>query len=460
MKDLEPKSSTNRGRLLKVLGLGFGLAVIVGNTIGAGIFRAPGEIAAHLPNVWLFLAVWVVGGLYAFLGSLSIAELGAMLPRSGGQYVFARYGLGEYAGFIVGWSDWISTCGTISLIAIVVGDFSGGLFPALAGKNLIIAAGIAVVFALLQWRGIVLGSSVQNVTSLLKTLAFLALIAAAFVFGGQSVATTSATVKVATGSALLGAIIISLQAVIYTYDGWTGVIYFSEEVKNSGRDIPRAMFGGVWLVIGIYLLVNLALIYVLPIEKIAGQEFAAGTAAQLIFGRYGDPIFRSLTILSMLSGVNANTLMASRVLFAMGRDGLFSRQAALVNRGGTPTVALMMSLAVALLFIVFGKTFAKVISVLAFFFVANYTLSFITVFVLRRREPLKERPYRAWGYPFTTGLALLGSLAFLLGAIASDLSSGSRDSLYAVLLLAASYPAFRVVKLLTVHEKPAETPEL
>jgi len=453
-------TAARRGRLLKVLGVGFGLAVIVGNTIGAGIFRAPGEIAGHLPHVWLFLAVWVAGGLYALLGSLSIAELGAMLPRSGGQYVFARYGLGEYAGFIVGWSDWISTCGTISLIAIVVGDFSGGLFPVLAGKNLSIAAGIAIVFALLQLRGIVLGSSVQNVTSLLKTIAFFALIAAAFVFGGQSVATTSATVKIATGPALLGAIIISLQSVIYTYDGWTGVIYFSEEVKDPGRDIPRAMFGGVWLVIGIYLLVNLALIYVLPIEKIAGQEFAAGTAAQLIFGRYGDPIFRSLTILSMLSGVNANTLMASRVLFAMGRDGLFSRQAALVNQGGTPTVALMMSLAVALLFIVFGKTFAKVISVLAFFFVANYTLSFITVFVLRWREPLKERPYRAWGYPFTTGLALLGSVAFLIGAVASDLSSrspetGSRswDSIYALLLLAASYPAFRVVKLLTAREK-------
>ena len=444
-----------RGRLLRVLGVGFGLAVIIGNTIGAGIFRAPGEIAGHLPNVWLFLSVWIAGGLYALLGSLSIAELGAMIPRSGGQYVFARYALGEYAGFIVGWSDWISTCGTISLIAIVIGDFSGGLFPGLAGQTLTIASAVAIFFAILQWRGIVLGSGIQNVTSLLKTLAFLALIAAAFILSGKGSATAppQAAVHIAAGKALLVAVILSLQSVIYTYDGWTGVIYFSEEVKDPGRDIPRSMFGGVLLVIGIYLLVNLALLYVLPITTIAGQEFAAGVAAQTIFGRYGDPIFRSLTILSMLSGVNANTLMASRVLFAMSRDGLFSRQAATVNKGGTPTVALLMSAAVALLFIVFGKTFSKVISVLAFFFVANYTLSFISVFVLRRREPLKDRPYSTWGYPWTTGLALIGSVTFLLGAVASDLSSGSRDSIYAILLLATSYPVFRVVKLLTASEK-------
>src|SRR5918999_3486899 len=124
------------GRLLQVLGVGFGLAVAVGNTIGAGIFRAPGEIAAHLPNPWLFLAVWVAGGLYALLGAFQIAELGAMIPRSGGQYVFSRYALGEYAGFIVGWSDWISTCGTTAAVTIIIGEFSGALFPSVSGQTL------------------------------------------------------------------------------------------------------------------------------------------------------------------------------------------------------------------------------------------------------------------------------------------------------------------------------------
>ena len=175
---------------------------------------------------------------------------------------------------------------------------------------------------------------------------------------------------------------------------------------------------------------------------IAGKDFAVGVAANEIFGRYGDTVFRSLTILSMLSAVNAYHLMASRVLFAMSRDGLFAQRAATVNKGGTPVPALLVSVAVALLFIVFGQTFERVLAVLAFFFVANYTLSFISVFVLRRREPQRERPYRAWGYPWTTAAALLGSLLFLAGAVASD----TRNSIYALLLLALSYPVFRLVK--------------
>jgi len=145
----------------------------------------------------------------------------------------------------------------------------------------------------------------------------------------------------------------------------------------------------------------------------------------------------------MLSGINALHLMATRVIYAMSRDGLFTQKAALVNEGGTPTVSLFLSVAVAVIFIVFGKTFEKVITVCAFFFVANYVLSFISLFVLRQREPDKPRPYRAWGYPFTPGLALIGSIVFLAGAIYAD----RENSVYALVLLAASYPVFRLVKL-------------
>jgi APA family basic amino acid/polyamine antiporter len=135
-----------RGRLLRVLGVGFGLAVIIGNTIGAGIFRTPGAIAEHLPDPWLFLGVWILGGVYALLGAFSVAELGATIPRSGGQYIFARYALGEYAGFIVGWSDWISTCGSASAVSLVIGEFAGKLFPALRGSGVLIATTVAIVF--------------------------------------------------------------------------------------------------------------------------------------------------------------------------------------------------------------------------------------------------------------------------------------------------------------------------
>lgn len=441
------KSAPN-GRLLRVLGVGFGLAVIIGNTIGGGIFRTPGVIAEQLPNVWLFLGVWILGGLYALLGAISLAELGTMLPRSGGQYVFVRHALGDYAGFVAGWSDWISTCGSTAAVSLVIAGFAGVLFPALSGRPQALAAVVAIVFAMLQWRGISWGSSVQNWTSLMKAVAFLVLIVAAFLLGGGSENSFSSDPAVSSiagsagASALAVALVVSLQSVIYTYDGWTGVIYFSEEVKQAGKDIPRSMFGGLLLVIAIYLMVNMALLYVLPLSRIAGQDFAAGAAAQVIFGRYGDTVFRWLTIVSMLSAVNAFHLMATRVLFAMSRDGLFMRRAATVNAGGTPALALFISAAIAVLFIQFGQTFERVITVLAFFFVGNYALSFISLFVLRRREPMRERPYRAWGYPWTTALGLLGSIFFLLGAVWGD----RENSVYALLLLAASYPVFRLTR--------------
>jgi APA family basic amino acid/polyamine antiporter len=440
------------GKLLRVLGVGFGLAVIVGNTIGAGILRAPGDVAKQLPQRLLFLGVWVAGGAYALLGANAVAELGTMIPRSGGQYVFARRALGDYAGFLVGWSDWLSTCGTTAAVSVVIGDYTVALFPSLAGRGPSVAVAVAALFALIQWRGIRWGGGVQNVTSLAKCLAFAALIIACFAFGGARDATTDAVtteaMRVPHGLTLGLAVVLALQAVIYTYDGWAGVVYFSEEVKDPARDIPRSLFGGVLLVLAIYLLVNLALLYVLPISRVAGSDLAVGAAAQELFGANGDRVIRALTIVSMLSGLNAYHLMATRVLFAMSRDKLFSVRAARVNAGGTPTVALFVSCLVAVLFIVLSGTFAKIIAGLAFFFVANYTMTFASLFVLRRREPRAPRPFRAWGYPWTTALALAGSVAFLIGAVAADLAGETRDSLYALSLLVASYPLFRLVKLI------------
>lgn len=435
-------AKNRQGKLLRILGLGFGLAVIIGNTIGAGILRTPGEVAAYLPNTWLFPGVWLIGGLYALLGAVSIAELGAMIPRSGGQFVFVRRALGDYPGFIVGWSDWVSTCGTVSLISMVIAEYSGVLIPALSSRAAIVASAVIISFAVLQWRGVRWGSNVQNLTSLLKALAFIALVAACFIFGGdQSGQINNSQSPVINERSMFLALILALQAVIYTYDGWTGVIYFSEEVREPGRDIPRALLGGALSVMVIYLLVNLALLYVLPLSRIAGEPLAVGAAAQAVFGARGETIIRWLTIISMLSAINANSLMASRVLFGLGRDELFSDRASVVNQGGTPTVALLLSTIVSVFFIVTG-TFNQVIAVLAFFFVLNYALSFFSVFVLRRKEPDTARPYRAWGYPWTTGLSLLGSVAFLIGAVAGD----TRNSLYALLLLALSYPVFLLLR--------------
>lgn len=447
------EAAVERGRLLRILGVGFGLAVIIGNTIGAGILRTPGDVAAQLPNTWLFLGVWLLGGIYALLGAFSISELGVMIPRSGGQYVFAQYALGDYAGFVIGWSDWLSTCGTAAAVSIVIGEYLGDLFTVLSGRSVGIALAVVIVFAVLQWRGIRWGSAAQNITSLFKALAFVALIAACFILGGK----TSNDIEPSTIAApTFLAVILALQAVIYTYDGWTGVIYFSEEVCDPRRDIPRSMFGGVLAIMAIYMLVNIALVYVLPISKIAGSNLAAGEAADVIFGERGGVIIKSLTIISMLSAINAYHLMASRVLFAMGRDKLVSTKFVRVNEGGTPTPALLASTIVAVLFILGSaienayrnsqKIFEDIIAVLAFFFVVNYLVSYISVFVLRRREPQRERPYRTWGYPVTTALTLIGSAAFLVGAVVIDLVNDRRNSLYALALLAVSYPVYWLVK--------------
>jgi APA family basic amino acid/polyamine antiporter len=439
----------HRGRLLQVLGVAFGLAVSIGNTIAGGIVRTPGEIATYLPTAGLFIAVWLVGGLYALLGANSIAELGTMTPRSGGQYVFARRALGPYAGFIVGWSDWMSTCATNAAVSIVIGEYSSALLklwlPGDETRFIVpIAAAVVLGFALLNWRGIRLGNAAQNLTSLLKALIFLGIVAACFMFGQRGVEAegVAAAVTVPTGLALFTAFMLALQSVMYTYDGWTGPIYFSEEIRNPARDIPRAMMGGALGIIGIYALFNLALLYILPFSKMAGENFAMGAAAGLIFGPAGDTIARALMVVCLLSGINAYVLMTSRVLFSMSRDGLFSARATAVNAGGTPTVALLLSTVVAMAFLLSG-TFNQVIAICAFFFVANYLISFTAVFVLRWREPDAPRPYRAWGHPWTTGAVLLASFAYLGGVIYSDL----RTSAISLVLLGLSYPAFRLMKL-------------
>ena len=439
--DISLPVDERRGRLLRVLGMSFGLAITIGGTIGMGILRTPGEVAAQLPNTWLFIGVWIVGGIYALLGTVSVAELATMIPQSGGFYVLVRRALGPYAGFIVGWSDWLSTCGTTAAVAIVISEYTGVLFPRLASQQTRIALLTAVAFALLQWRGVRWGSGAQQLTTSLKALAFFALIAACFILGGHNSVESSAPQIIPSGLSFLTALIVALQGVIYTYDGWYNAIYFSEEVRDPGRTLPRAMIGSMFLVIGIYLLVNLALLYVLPLSRLAGEKLAVGAAAEAIFGAQGGIIISALATISMLSTINANQLIAPRILLALSRDRLFSERAVKVNRGGTPTVSLFLSTTAAVLFILSG-TFEKVLALLAFFFVANYAMTFLSVFVLRRREPDAVRPYRAWGYPWTTGLVLVGSIAFLAGAVMSD----TRHSLYALFLLAASYPAFLLLR--------------
>ncbi len=435
-----PKISLRRG-----LGVGFGVAVAVGSMIGAGILRAPADVASQLPVPALFLGAWVVGGLYALMGANALAELGTMLPRSGGQYVFVRHALGPYAGFLVGWNDWVSTCGSVAAVALVVGDALGVVVSALGGRAIVVAAVFVAIVTVVLLRGVRESDTAQRWTSGLKALALLALVAACLIAKALGIVSIpdqvhAAPLIIPVGAALALAFVTALQGIIYAYDGWTGILYFSEEVRDAGREIPRALFLGVIAVIVLYLLLNVAFLVVLPLPVLASSPLAAATVASAVFGSRGGTLVQLLVVLALPSAIVANSLMASRVVFALGRDEAAPRLFAKVNDGGTPSAALLASSAVGALFLLTGA-FERVIALCAFLFVASYTLSFASVFVLRHREPGAPRPYRAWGHPWTTGLVLLGSIAFLGGTVAADAKTG----LVAVGLVAVSYPLYRVL---------------
>ena len=428
-------------QLRRALGVGFGVAVAVGSMIGAGILRTPADVAAQLPHPALFLAAWLIGGVYALLGANALAELGTMLPRSGGQYVFVRHALGPYAGFLVGWNDWLSTCGSVAAVALVVAGAMGALLPALGDHVVGLALLVTVVVGVVLWRGVTASDRAQRLTSALKAAVLLLLVVACLGARawGRGVPEAGAPLVVPSGLALGAAFVTALQGIIYTYDGWTGVLYFSEEVRDAAREIPRALLGGVVSVMLLYLLLNVAFLVALPLPVIARSPLAAASAAEVVFGSAGGTVVQLLVVLALPSAVVANALMGSRVAFALGRDGAAPTWLAGVNAGGTPGRALAVTMVVAGLFLLTG-TFERVIAICAFLFVASYAMSFTSVFVLRHREPGTPRPYRARGHPWTTGLVLAGSVAFLAGTVLADPMSG----VIALALAAASYPVYRV----------------
>ncbi|HEY4303804.1 MAG TPA: APC family permease [Gemmatimonadaceae bacterium] len=426
-------------RLLRMLGLWFGLAVTVGNTIGGGILRTPGSIAQLLPHETFFVGIWLIGALYALLGANALSELGTMLPRSGGQFLFARHAFGDYAGFVVGWMDWVSTCASTAAIGVVLGESVAWVIGQPATLAPHVATAITIVFTLLLISGTSIGDCAQRITSLLKAVALMALVVACFAARAHvAPASQPPIAPTATGFA---AFLLAAQAVIYTYDGWSAPIYFSEELTNPDRDIPRSMFLGLASVAIIYILINLAFVRAVPLTSLASSDLPAATVANVLFGANGALLVRIVVIVSLPSAVNACLLMASRVIFALSRDGLGIPMLTKVRATGAPTTALIAGGVVAIAFVQSG-TFDQIIAIAAFFFVASYTLSFMAVFLLRRREPQARRPYRAIGHPWTTGFVLLGSLGFLVSAILSD----RRNSVIALGILVLSYPVFRLMR--------------
>jgi APA family basic amino acid/polyamine antiporter len=243
---------------------------------------------------------------------------------------------------------------------------------------------------------------------------------------------------------------LALQAIISTYDGWHSPIYFSEEFSDPARDLPRSLIGGVLAVIAIYLLINAALLRVLPLSELAASTLPLAAAAEHLFGAIGGQLITGLALLSVLGLINTSILSAPRVLYALASDGLFLPAATRVNAGGTPTVALLLTCGAMALLVAFGD-FSILLAIASFLYVALYASGIASLFVLRRREPELERPFRAWGHPFSGLIVLSGSLAFLVGALLEDRS----HSLWALALVVAAAPLYGLTRRFVPQDSPA-----
>jgi basic amino acid/polyamine antiporter, APA family len=441
---IEPKT-TERGQLLKILGVGFGIAVGIGGTIGVGVLRNPSGVAAQLPSVWMVMMVWSLGGVYCLLGANYLTELATMIPKAGGFYVYAERAFGSYGGFVVGWSDWLNNTLGLSFISVVFGEYAAQLFaPNLRGGRIIFSVSIIVVIALVNLIGLRSGSETQKISSLLKAVALLGFVVACFVFGGQNNHADAAQIALApptTFSSGLVAFVLAFQLVLGTYDGWYSAIYFSEEDTNPANNLPRSMFCGIAAIIGIYVLVNLAILNVLPIPQLAASKFAGADAMSSIFGVRSGQLVSILALLSLIGIINAILMMAPRIMFALGRAGLFFKNATVVNKGGTPIFTLLLTALSAIVLSSIG-TFELLLAVGQFFIVVITILLIISLFILRRREPDLPRPFRAWAYPFAPLLMLVFAVLLFFGYLVSN----PYPSLYALILLALSYPLFRLKK--------------
>jgi len=406
------------GGLRRILGFGFGLAVIVGATLGIGILRTPGLVAGQVSSPAGILAVWIVGGLYTLVSASCFSELGTMLPEEGGYYVYARHAFGNTVGFAVGWTDWLTYCSVLGYVSIGMAEFTGVLIPPLAGSVSTVAVSILVGLVALQWAGVRVSSGFQQVTTAVKFVAFLVVVVAAFTIGHRAPQSTT----VASNASLTG-LVVALQAVVITYGGWQSGLYFSEEDRDPRRNIPRSMMGGVAAVIVVYLAINVALLWVLPVSDLAHSTLAAADAARVLIGQAGQQAITILSIISLPPMLNAIIMLAPRILFAMGRDGLLWKRTATVTGRGTPTVATVVTTIVAVALIVTG-TFQRLVAITAFFLALNYAVCCVGLIVIRRREPDRDRPFRAWGYPWSAVIVLVGAVGLLLGTLAGDTANG------------------------------------
>jgi basic amino acid/polyamine antiporter, APA family len=428
--------------LRRILGMGFGLALVFGTMVGVGILRLPGAVAAALGDRTLIMAAWILGGLYALMGAVAVAELAAMIPETGGFRVYARRAFGEGIGFAVGWVDWLTSVASLAYVAVTAVAFFGVLWQPATAFPRAAAILLLAVFTGIHWIGLRVGSSLTAIISTAIGIMLMILVIGCLLASPASVSTVPPLAKTAASlplmsTAMIFAMVPALRAVLTAYDGWYQPIYMAEENKDPARTLPRAIIGGTLLVVAVYLLINFAFLRVLPLPVLAASQLPAADAARVVLPRGGAELVTVISLLTVLSLLNNLLLAAPRILFGIGRDGLLTEKAAIVSKGGTPRTSLALTSAVVVAVILTGS-FEQIIALSAVLFLIYYSAAFLAVFVLRYRSPTLPRPYKAFGYPFSTAIVLIGSIAFLIAAVAEDPRSGA----IAAVFLTCCAPAY------------------
>jgi APA family basic amino acid/polyamine antiporter len=413
--------------LKRQLGLWSAIAVLVGSTIGSGIFRTPAGIAAKLPGPLPLMSVWVAGGLFALCGALTLAELSGEFPATGGMYVFIREGWGRLPAFLFGWSELVliraASLGAISTTfseyLLRVLGFDPALKPYSDWVHYVAAVAI-VLTAIFNYIGVRWSSLVLNLTTLAKYGGLLFIIAVAL-FLGLPRTGGHYTPAAPAGSFHVAAFGLALVSVLWAFDGWADLSFVAGEVKDPRRVLPRAIILGTCAVIAIYLLANLGYLAVMSVEEISHSRLVAADVAQRLIGPGGVVFVASTVMLSTFGTLNATLLTAPRVFFAMADDGLFFRRVASVHpRFGTPSIAVLLAAALGVVFVLL-QTFEQLADTFVTALVPFYALAVAAIFVLRKR-PDYDPPFRTPLYPIVPALFILATL-FLLGNALLDPSS-------------------------------------
>lgn len=406
-------------RLPRNLGLWSAAAVLVGTTIGSGIFRVPREVAASLGDPVSMLLLWVIGGVITLTGALTIAELAAAYPRSGGIFAYILEAWGPLPAFLYGWAELtVIRAAAIGGISLVFASYLGEFVALTPAEERYAAAVVIVLIALLNYLGVAYASALMNITTILKYGAMLGLGLFAFTAGeGGSVSnfTTRAPGSVVTTSLMLTALV----PIMWTYDGWSNLSFVGGEVKDPGRNLPRALIIGASAIVVIYLLVNAAYLYLLPITVMAQSARVASEAAKhiTVFRGAGAAIISGVVMVSCFGSVNGSMMTGPRVFFAMAEQQLFFPSIARVSpRFQTPSVAIWLAAALGVTYVL-QNDFAALADRFVLGAWPFYALAVAGVFVLRKRRPDLLRPYRTLGYPVVPVVFLLASVGMVGNAL-------------------------------------------